>query len=115
MSVEDNQQIGNDLIRLATILQSYDICRDVNPLISAGNECVYSATDTTWKYTLPKLGFAIDEVNKRITSDSTDITVSLSITIMGDTSPSINLINPLADLLFDLEIDASELILKLGQ
>jgi hypothetical protein len=101
----ENKSIGSDLCNLSILLQNAGLCNDIGPLQSAGNSCISKANTTTWGYTLQKIVFIADEVGGRMASDSTDITVSLSIEIEGRTPDSLDIINPLSKLSFDIEID----------
>ncbi|MES1222102.1 MAG: hypothetical protein ABUT20_41790 [Bacteroidota bacterium] len=105
----DNKEIGEDLCKLAVLLQSNNLCSDITPLQNAGGACISTATATLWKYNLEKITFKADEVGGRLSADSTDILISLSIDIEGVVSNAADIIDPLNKLVFDLEIDGGRI------
>jgi hypothetical protein len=105
----ENKDIGTDLCKFAFLLQRYAICSDTGPLHSAGAACIGSATASKWGYRLNKIVFLADEVGGRLTSDSREISISLSIVIEGQEFDSMNINNPLNYLQLDLEIDGVRL------
>jgi hypothetical protein len=108
-NVLENKAIGTDLCNLALLLNKHGLCNNTSPLDSAGNNCINTATADTWQYKLEKLVFFIDEVGGRMAADSTDLTVSLSIDIVGSTNTTSTIINPLEKLQIDIELDGSRL------
>lgn len=110
MSKETDNDIGTDLCKLAVLLIRHGLCQNVAPLQNAGQSCISKSTSLKWMYNLDKIVFEADEVGGRLPIDAEDISVSLSIKkIEGVYSTSGEIINPLSQLFFDIEIDCYRL------
>lgn len=105
----ESKEIAADLCKLALLLNSHNLCSDVSPLDTAGQSFLQKESGM-WYYELQKITFNnVDEMGGRIPSDSTEISISLSITIKGETMISEKLYNPLSELSFDIELDGHRL------
>lgn len=110
MSKELGSKIGRDLIDLAQLLRKTKLCKDTSSIDAAGNTCMSKATPDKWSYQLKPIVFEIPEPEiKRMPEDAVDLTASLTVFVEGQPTEDKKIKNPLTNLLFNIEIQASRL------
>lgn len=102
----ESKSIGSDLCSLARLLVQYGICIDTSSLENAGQSCLHLQEDTAWRYELNKISFEINKVGGMIPSGAYDLSVSLSLNIIGGTANvGVGIWDPLEKLVFDIELE----------
>lgn len=101
----DARIIGDDLCKLAEILNNNGVCIDVGPLDAAGQFCSKNSTEDEWSYQFNYLEFNIDKQSGTIPNDCEELKLRFSIHIIGILQEDPKYIsNPLRKLNFDIEI-----------
>jgi hypothetical protein len=94
---------ATELDALARILERSEVCYDCSPLYQAANECRQPSTDR-WRYSVERLIFRIRDTKNAIPPKVYDVTLDLSITLVGHCSEEGEIRDPLDALEFNMVV-----------
>src|SRR5436190_14397909 len=92
-----------ELDALARILERRDVCSDCFPIYQAANDC-RRMSDDRWQYSLERLIFRIRDNKHTVPAKVYDVTLDLSIALVGHCSEKNEIRDPLDALEFNMVI-----------